>query len=156
MATYFLGVDIGCGGAKACIIDDNGRLVGYGFSEHAITVSHGAWSETDPDEYWGNIARITGEIIASNNLDPKQVRAISVSSAVPATVMIDREGKVINKAYNFLDTRAVDVARRLKDQVGKNAASSCAASTSAASGSSPACFGKRKTGPMIIAGSGKF
>ncbi len=122
MATYFLGGDIGCGGAKVCIIEDTGRLVGYGFSEHAIMVSNGTWSETDPDEYWGNIARIAKKIIADNNLDPKDIKAVSMSSAVPAMVMIDRQGAVINKAYNFLDSRAMDIARRMKEQIGEDRA----------------------------------
>lgn len=122
MATYFLGADIGCGGAKACIVEDSGRLVGYGFSEHAIMVSNGTWSETDPDEYWGNIARIAKRIIADNKLDPKDIKAVSVSSAVPAMVMLDRAGGVVNKAYNFLDSRAMGVAARLRERVGEDRA----------------------------------
>lgn len=117
MSKLFLGIDIGCGGAKACIIDDSGRVVGYGFREHTITVSHGTWSETDPDEYWGNIAAIVKGIIADKGLEPGRVRAVSVSSAVPATVMLDRGGRVVNKAYNFLDTRAMGVAERLRERL---------------------------------------
>jgi xylulokinase len=118
MRNYFLGVDIGCGGAKACITGDDGALIDYGFSEHKITVSRGTWSETDPDEYWENICSIIKKMINSNNIDPGMIKAISVSSAVPAIVMIDGEGHVINKGYNFLDTRAVHIARTLKEKIG--------------------------------------
>ncbi len=119
MANYFVGIDIGCGGAKACIIDDQGKVMGYGFHEHHIAVSNGCWSETDPDEYWNNICNAIQGILAKTNLDTSQVRGVSVSSAVPAIVMVDREGRVINKAYNFLDTRAQDAIEELKRRVGR-------------------------------------
>lgn len=119
MSSYFVGIDIGCGGAKACIMNDEGVVIGYGFKEHTITVSHGTWSETDPDEYWGNISEIIASIIRNHHLDTHQIRAVSVSSAVPAIVMIDKNGRVLNKAYNFLDTRASETAAKLKETVGE-------------------------------------
>lgn len=119
MGSYFVGIDIGCGGAKACIINEEGAVIGYGFKEHKITVSNGTWSETDPDEYWENISNILASIIRSNHLDVHLIRAVSVSAAVPAIVMIDRYGRVLNKAYNFLDTRASLAAVQLKEMVGE-------------------------------------
>ena len=119
MSNYFVGIDIGCGGAKACIIDDQGSVIDYGFKEHSIQVSHSAtWSETNPDEYWENIHTIIKRIITTHNLDPKMIRGISVSSAVPAIVIVDKNGKVINKAYNFLDNRAKDIVSGMKSQIG--------------------------------------
>ncbi len=118
MSNYFVGIDIGCGGSKACIIDDQGKVIGYGFREHKITVSNGTWSETEPDEYWSNIYTVIKQIITSNNLNAKNIKGVSVSSAVPAIVMVDSEGNVINKAYNFLDNRATDVVRELREKIG--------------------------------------
>lgn len=122
MANYFVGIDIGCGGAKACIIDNTGRTVGYGFKEHTITVSHAdVWSETDPNEYWNNICGFLQKIITSNHLDVSQIRGVSVSSAVPAIVMLDRSGAVINRGYNFLDNRAKDVVAEMRETIGRDA-----------------------------------
>ncbi len=118
MSNLFVGIDIGCGGAKACIVDDQGVLLGYGFEEHKITVSNDTWSETDPNEYWNNICHILQSIISSKGIDPKSIKGVSVSSAVPAIVMINKDGQVINKGYNFLDTRAADVVEELKNTIG--------------------------------------
>ena len=118
MSNFLAGIDIGCGGAKACIIDDEGKVIGYGFREHTITVSNGNWSETSPDEYWGNICSIFQEIISKSGIDVSCVRGVSVSSAVPAVVMVDGDGRVINKAYNFLDTRAASAIESLREIVG--------------------------------------
>lgn len=118
MGNLFVGIDIGCGGAKACVIDDQGSLLGYGFREHRITVSNDTWSETDPNEYWSNICNILQEIIKSNGINPQDIKGVSVSSAVPAIVMVDSAGEVINKGYNFLDTRAADIVEELKETIG--------------------------------------
>lgn len=120
MSNCFVGIDIGCGGAKACIVNDQGQTVGYGFHEHTITVSHGnAWSETDPNEYWKNIYGFIREIIAKNHLDKSEIRGVSVSSAVPAIVMVDRDGQVINRGYNFLDNRAKDILKEINEKIGR-------------------------------------
>lgn len=120
MSNYFVGIDIGCGGSKACIIDDNGRTIGYGFHEHSITVSHAnIWSETDPNEYWTNIYGFIHKIIEQNHLEPSKIRGVSVSSAVPAIVMIDKDGQVVNKGYNFLDNRAKDIVEEVREKLGR-------------------------------------
>lgn len=120
MGNCFVGIDIGCGGAKACIINDQGQTIGYGFREHTITVSHGnVWSETDPDEYWKNICGFIRKIITENHIDNSDIRGVSVSSAVPAIAMVDRDGRVINKGYNFLDNRAQDVLCDIKERIGR-------------------------------------
>lgn len=119
MGNFFVGIDIGCGSSKACIVDDQGKVIGYGFHEHLITSSKSTWSETDPDEYWTNIYTIIKNIIHSKNVDVSCIRAVSVSAAVPAMVMVDRNGNVINKAYNFLDTRSVGIVKEIKQKVDK-------------------------------------
>lgn len=120
MSNCFVGIDIGCGGAKACIVDEQGHTIGYGFREHTITVSHAnVWSETAPEEYWGNICGFLREIIAKHHLDSSTIRGISVSSAVPAIVMLDRDGQVIHRGYNFLDNRAKGVVAEIRKQIGR-------------------------------------
>lgn len=120
MSNCFVGIDIGCGGAKACIVDDTGHTIGYGFREHTITVSHAnVWSETAPEEYWQNICGFLQKIIKEHHLDPSQIRGVSVSSAVPAIVMVDRDGQVINHGYNFLDNRAKDIVADIRMQIGR-------------------------------------
>ena len=120
MSNCFVGIDIGCGGAKACIVDEQGHTIGYGFREHTITVSHAnVWSETDPEEYWKNICGFLQKIITENHLEPSVIRGVSVSSAVPAIVMVDKEGQVIHRGYNFLDNRAKDVVEEIRAKIGR-------------------------------------
>ena len=120
MNNMFVGIDIGCGGSKACIVDDQGRLIGYGFHEHKIMASNNTWSETDPLEYWTNIYTTIKDIIISKKVDVTHIRAVSVSSAVPGMVMIDKNGSVINYAYNFLDARSLGIVTELQKRVSRH------------------------------------
>jgi len=121
MGNLFVGIDIGCGGAKSCIVDDEGKQLAYEFKEHAIVASNSGWSETDPDEYANNIYAMLRKMTGSGQVDGASIRCVSISSAVPAMVMIDSDGKVINKAYNYLDTRAHDVVETLKGSLNPEA-----------------------------------
>ncbi len=52
MERYLIGLDYGTGGAKATIINTNGRELAYAFEEYPILTPHPGWSEHDPHIYW--------------------------------------------------------------------------------------------------------
>jgi ribulokinase len=119
MNDYLLGVDIGCGGVKACIIDIDGNVLGYSFREHEIISKQPGWSESDPNIFWRNICGIIKEILEKSQTDPKKIKGISVSSAVPSLVMVNKLKNPINLSYNFFDSRALDQIQWLKDNIGE-------------------------------------
>ena len=51
MKNYLLGIDYGTGGAKATIINTEGKELSYAFEEYQIYTPHAGWSEHDPDLY---------------------------------------------------------------------------------------------------------
>jgi len=52
MSRYLLGIDYGTGGAKACVINTEGRVLSYAFREYPIITRKPGWSEHDPHLYW--------------------------------------------------------------------------------------------------------
>jgi hypothetical protein len=44
MADYLLGIDYGTGGAKACIIESSGDVLGFTFEEYPFIHEHSGWS----------------------------------------------------------------------------------------------------------------
>jgi xylulokinase len=52
MADYLLGLDYGTGGGKACIINTEGEVLGFGFAEYPFIHEKPGWSEHDPIGYW--------------------------------------------------------------------------------------------------------
>jgi len=47
MTIYLLGIDYGTGGAKACIINTEGKVLSYAFREYPIITRKPGWSEHD-------------------------------------------------------------------------------------------------------------
>ncbi len=119
MADFLLGIDYGTGGAKAAIIDTAGRVLSYTFEEYPFITAHPGWSEHNPRLYWEIACRIVRQAISEANIDPKEIRAIAASSALPSLVMVDKDHNPIHNAYNLMDRRATEQVRWIKDNIGE-------------------------------------
>lgn len=115
-----MGIDYGTGGAKATIIDNQGRVLGYAFEEYPIYQAKPGWSEHNPVLYWEIACRIVKKAIKQAHIDPKNIKGIAASSALPSMVMVDKKGNPINYAYNLMDRRATEQVQWLKDNIGED------------------------------------
>lgn len=118
MAGYFLGIDYGTGGGKTCIIDENANVLAYSFQEYPIFVDHPTWSEHDAENYWTLARKTIGECLKKSGINPKDIKAIAISSAQPCLVMVDKDFNPINRAYNLMDRRAVNEVEWLAENIG--------------------------------------
>ena len=119
MGDYFLGMDFGTGGAKGCIADTNGNVLGYFFEEYPIITLKQGWSEHDPHLYWEIACRIISGCIEMAKISPSDIKGIAVSCALPSMVMIDSDGNPISNAYNLMDRRATKEVQWAKDNIGE-------------------------------------
>jgi sugar (pentulose or hexulose) kinase len=117
----FLGIDYGTGGAKGCIANLEGKVLGYYFEEYPIITSKPGWSEHNPHLYWEIACRIIQNSINQAKINSADIKCIAVSCALPCMVMIDREGNPINNAYNLMDRRATREVQWVKDNIGEKA-----------------------------------
>ncbi len=120
MADYLLGIDYGTCGAKACIINAEGDVLGFTFEEYPFIYEKPSWSEHDPHLYWAICCRLIKGALEEANVDPQEIRGVAVSSALPSLVMVDGEHHPINRAYNLMDRRAVKEVAWLKEHVGED------------------------------------
>ena len=107
MADYLLGMDYGTGGAKACIINTRGEVLGFAFEEYPFIHEKPGWSEHDPVLYWQIACRLIRSCIEQSRVQPKEIRALAVSSALPSLVMVDKDHRPVERAYNLMDRRAI-------------------------------------------------
>jgi xylulokinase len=119
MAEYLLGIDYGTGGAKACIINPDGDVLGSAFSEYPFFHEKPGWSEHDPVLYWTIACDMIKDCISQAHLNPAEIRGIAVSSALPSMVMVDQQDKPIHRAYNLMDRRAIREVAWLKENIGE-------------------------------------
>ncbi len=119
MAKFFLGVDMGTGGCKAALIDDQGEVLAYSFREYPIINEKPGWSEHDPVLYWTLVSEMLREVLEHAHIDPKEVGGIGVSSALPSLVMLDAAGHPLERAYNLMDRRATAEVEWVKEHIGE-------------------------------------
>jgi len=117
---FLLGIDFGTGGAKATIIDAEGAVLSYAFEEYPILTPQPGWSEHDPDLYWTVACRLIANVIAEAKVPAKAIKGIAVSSALPSLVMVDRQQRPVNNAYNLMDKRATEQVQWLKKNIGED------------------------------------
>jgi len=120
MADFLLGVDYGTGGAKACIINPSGDVLGFTFEEYPFIHEKPGWSEHDPALYWEIACRLIRGAVEQANISPQEIRGIAVSSALPSLVMVDKYHNPIHRAYNLMDRRATQEVEWLKQNVGED------------------------------------
>jgi ribulokinase len=117
--SYLLGLDYGTGGAKACIIDSQGDVLGSAFEEYPFVHEKPGWSEHEPMRYWEAACRMIKDCLAQARISPAEIRGMAVSSALPSMVMVDKNGNPIQRAYNLMDRRATKEVEWLKEHVGE-------------------------------------
>jgi len=119
MADYLLGIDYGTGGAKTCIINTEGAVLGFAFEEYPFIHEKPGWSEHDPGLYWEIACRLIRQSLDQAHVDPREIRGIAVSSALPSMVMVDKNHDPIHRAYNLMDRRATKEVEWLKEHIGE-------------------------------------
>ena len=118
MADFLLGVDYGTGGAKACIIDTAGEVLGYAFEEYPIYTDKPGWSEHDAMRYWVVFCRMVDKLLQETRVDPGHIRGVAISSALPSLVLVDHDGNPLPRAYNLMDRRATEEVGWLQERIG--------------------------------------
>ncbi|EEG72029.1 carbohydrate kinase, FGGY family protein, partial [[Clostridium] hylemonae DSM 15053] len=108
----------GTGGGKACIVDEHADVLAYSFQEYPIYVDKPSWSEHDAENYWTLACGTIRDCMKKAGISPQEIRGIGISSAQPCLVMVDKDGRPINRAYNLMDRRAVKEVEWLREQIG--------------------------------------
>jgi xylulokinase len=111
-----LGLDLGTSGARAAVIDVDGRLLGTG--RRATRTEFGPRrAEQDPDEWVDAVLAAGREALAIAGV--QRVAAVGVAALGPAPVLLDESYRPLGPAPLFaLDTRAEPERRALAGEAG--------------------------------------
>jgi len=120
MADFLLGIDYGTGGAKTTIIDVEGNVLSYAFEEYPFITEHPGWSEHNPHCYWQIACRIIPKAVKDAKVNPKDIKCVASSSALPSLVMVDKKRNPIHNAYNLMDRRATAEVEWIKQNIGED------------------------------------
>jgi xylulokinase len=116
---YFLGIDVGTGGTRALIIDEQGRVIASATEGHqAFASPQIGWAEQDPDDWWRACAVAVREVLAKSHLRGEEIACVGLSGQMHGAVLLDDQGRVVRPALIWCDVRTEEQTRELSAQIG--------------------------------------
>jgi xylulokinase len=115
---HLLGIDVGTGGTRALVIDEQGHIIASATSEHVPFASpQTGWAEQDPRDWW----RATGEaaraaIAKAGGAD--RIAAVGFSGQMHGSSMLDASGEVVRPALLWCDQRTDAECREITERIG--------------------------------------
>lgn len=114
--TYLIGLDAGTTSFKAVLFDENGCTKAMAWREYALDYPYTDWVELEPEVYWLTCKSVLGELLAKWHGDVRQIRALAISSQGETLIGLDRNGRALRPAIVWLDNRAGEEAKILKQE----------------------------------------
>jgi xylulokinase len=116
---WFLGMDVGTGGTRAVIVDENGKLIAGASSEHApFRSEHPGWAEQDPEDWWRAAQEAIREAIAVSPEPRQPIATICLTGQMHGAVMLDENGAVLRPSLIWCDTRTQPECDWLTEKIG--------------------------------------
>ena len=91
MANFFVGCDIGTSGTKSCVMDEQGNVLGSQYIEYKLYTPRPSWAEHNPEDYWNAAADTIKASIRKANVDPAEIRGVSISALSPGCILVDKD-----------------------------------------------------------------
>ncbi|MEB5837112.1 FGGY-family carbohydrate kinase [Pantoea dispersa] len=121
MASYFIGVDVGTGSARAGVFDMTGRMLGQASREITLYRPKADFVEQSSDEIWQSVCNAIKDVVSQADINSIQVKGIGFD-ATCSLVVLDKEGKPLTVSPTgrseqniivWMDHRAITQAERI-------------------------------------------
>src|SRR5277367_906767 len=119
MPSYVLGIDVGTGGTRALIVDENGRITAAATEEHEPFASPKiGWAEQRPEDWWRAAGVAVRKALAQGNLRGDQIACVGFSGQMHGAVMLDGADNVVRPALIWCDVRTEKQFKDLTRAIG--------------------------------------
>ncbi len=115
-----LGIDIGTSGCKISVFQADGRVVAECAEPYPTRYDGLGQAEQDATDWWLAVSRGIKDLIRSFVVNPAEFVAIGVAGQSWSCLPVDRRGEPLRRAMIWLDRRAREQARRMRDQFGED------------------------------------
>ncbi|MGA2856786.1 MAG: xylulokinase [Candidatus Sulfotelmatobacter sp.] len=119
VAILTLGIDVGTGGTRALVLDEQGRVVGSATEEHAPFASPQiGWAEQQPEDWWRACCVAVPKALERARVQPEDIAGVGFSGQMHGAVMLDEQGKVVRPALIWCDVRTNPQCQELTEKIG--------------------------------------
>ncbi|WP_102225261.1 FGGY-family carbohydrate kinase [Acidimangrovimonas sediminis] len=120
MALY-LGLDIGTTSTIGLLIELPDRILAKAQRPVTLHSAHPGWAEEDPDQWWANCCAIIPELLASAGREASEIAGIAVAGMLPATILLDEDGKPLRRSIQQSDGRAGAEVTQMRAELDEDA-----------------------------------
>jgi xylulokinase len=115
-----LAIDAGTTSVKAGLFSPDRRLLVAAREEYLLDTPSAERAQLDPRVYWQACINTVRQVIAQSRVNPREIRALCVSSQGETTISLGPQGQPLYPAMVWLDNRAGEQAARLAKQFSGN------------------------------------
>jgi len=110
---YVLAVDLGTSGCKTALVSMRGEMAAWAFEPVETRLIPNGGAEQDPEAWWSAFITTARRVLEKNLAAPDQIAAICCSTQGEGTVPVDAAGNVLHPCILWMDTRGVDLLKRI-------------------------------------------
>ena len=116
---WFLGMDVGTGGTRAVLVNEQGQVVSSASEEHApFRTPHPGWAEQDPEDWWRAALIAIKAAIAAAPEPREPIAGVGLTGQMHGAVMLDKAGQVLRPSLIWCDTRTQPQCDWLTKEIG--------------------------------------
>ena len=118
--TLLLGIDLSTTGAKALLIDEQGRTVASASTPLMLSTPRPLWAEQHPHDWWDATAASIRTALATAEATGDEVRAIGLTGQMHGLALLDRQGEPLRPAILWNDQRTAVECDEIRARMGKS------------------------------------
>jgi xylulokinase len=118
MEEYIIAYDLGTGGNKASLYNQDGECLASTFVTYATFYPHPGWHEQRPADWWDAVVKSTKQLLAATEIEKQKIVCCGISGHSLGTVLLDKHGNVLRQHTPiWSDARAVEQAQQFFENV---------------------------------------
>jgi xylulokinase len=119
MNRYIIGIDVGTGGTRALLVDEQGAVAASATHEHAAFASpQNGWAEQDPHDWWNACKQALAKLLKESAVSKTEIAAIGLTGQMHGAVLLDENDEVLRPALIWCDQRTQKECNILDETVG--------------------------------------
>ncbi len=124
----WLGIDIGTGGSRALLVDEQGRVkAGVTAPHEDMRMERPLWAEQRPENWWEAAQAAIRGVLGEAGAAGSDVRGIGLSGQMHGLVLLDEADRVIRPSLIWCDQRSQPQVDWVNEKLGKQRVLACIA-----------------------------
>ncbi|MBI3652976.1 MAG: xylulokinase [Acidobacteria bacterium] len=115
-----LGIDVGTGGTRAIVINQQGEVLASASADHAAFASpQTGWAEQEPQDWWRACGEAVRTVLSSPHIRAAEICGVGLSGQMHGAILLDERYAVVRPALLWCDQRTDAQCRAITEKIGQ-------------------------------------